>query len=204
MQDTNLEITGGELAAMQDTSFFDVKAAVMKKISAALAGLKDQISENVSQYERQSPGHVFDHPGKISRGENYRGYPYLVLDYPRNFNRDEVFAYRCMFWWGHHFSYTLHVSGSYYEKATDNFIRNYSMLKLDDVFVCVNAQPWEYHFETGNFLPASQVDPVKLLEGKTGSGRFIKLSLRTGLHRWNEIKTDGLRAFDLFSRVLYS
>ncbi|HQW24051.1 MAG TPA: hypothetical protein PLI47_12175, partial [Bacteroidia bacterium] len=32
--------------------------------------------------------------GKIFRGENYRGFPYVLLDCPRLFNRESVFAFR--------------------------------------------------------------------------------------------------------------
>ena len=41
--------------------------------------------------------------GKISRGENYRGLPYLILDYPAYFSQKDIFAFRTMFWWGHFF-----------------------------------------------------------------------------------------------------
>jgi len=50
---------------------------------------------------------------KISRGENYLGLPYLVLDYPRLFRPDAVLAIRTFFWWGHFFSSTLQLSGGY-------------------------------------------------------------------------------------------
>ena len=56
---------------------------------------------------------------KISKGENYKGLPWLVLDYPRYFNKEDIFAIRTLFWWGNFFSITLHISGKYkmrYEK----------------------------------------------------------------------------------------
>jgi len=54
-------------------------------------------------------------PPRISKGENYKGLPWVVLDYPRCFGRDDVLAVRTLFWWGHYFSVTLHLKGSYKE-----------------------------------------------------------------------------------------
>jgi hypothetical protein len=59
---------------------------------------------------------------KISRGENYKG-PMACFDYPRYFNKDDVFAIRTLFWWGN-FSITLHLSGykmKYETKIIDSF-----------------------------------------------------------------------------------
>ena len=44
---------------------------------------------------------------KISKGENYLGLPYVILDYPRIANDDNLFFIRSMFWWGNFFSSTL-------------------------------------------------------------------------------------------------
>ena len=40
--------------------------------------------------------------GKTSRGENLLGYPWMVHDYPRLINRDEIF-FRTQCWFGHGF-----------------------------------------------------------------------------------------------------
>ena len=49
---------------------------------------------------------------KIAKGENYLQLPYVLLDYPRCFDKENIFAIRTMFWWGNFFSITLHLSGS--------------------------------------------------------------------------------------------
>src|SRR6187402_1143085 len=59
------------------------------------------------------PEEIFRTDPKISRGENYKGLPYVILDYPRLFGREDVFAVRTMFWWGHSFHVTLHLKGKY-------------------------------------------------------------------------------------------
>jgi hypothetical protein len=36
-----------------------------------------------------------------------------VLDYPRIFTEEDVFAFRTLFWWGNYLSFTLHLKGKY-------------------------------------------------------------------------------------------
>ena len=50
---------------------------------------------------------------RISRGEQYKGLPWVMLDYPRVFGKENVLAVRTMFWWGHYFTVTLHLKGEY-------------------------------------------------------------------------------------------
>ena len=58
------------------------------------------------------PEAVIQSSPKITRGENYQLLPYVILDYPRCFQKEQVFAIRTMFWWGKGISITLHVSGN--------------------------------------------------------------------------------------------
>lgn len=65
---------------------------------------------------------------KISKGELYRGLPWVMLDYPRWFNHQKGhLAIRVMFWWGNYFVVQLQVSGIYLPpviKKSEEWIRN--------------------------------------------------------------------------------
>jgi hypothetical protein len=51
---------------------------------------------------------------KISKGENYLGYPWVMMDYPRHFHQQKGhLALRVFFWWGHQFVILFQVSGQY-------------------------------------------------------------------------------------------
>lgn len=203
MQDTNFEITSDELKAMQDTSFYKIKWQVTDKISTLFTGLQSEIEANINNINNLMPQHVFSRPGKISKGENYLGFPYLVMDFPRIFEKDNVFAFRTMFWWGHHFSYTLHVGGTYYENTKMNFINRFDLLRHPDIYICVHTDPWAYHYLETNFKPATSFNPHTFIDSRPSSQNFIKLSFRTDFHAWGSVKKDGLSAFQLFCNVLY-
>ena len=65
---------------------------------------------------------------KISKGENYKDLPYVMLDYPRCFQKEKTIAIRTFFWWGNFFSINLQLSGEYKEQALpslqSNFLRS--------------------------------------------------------------------------------
>lgn len=95
---------------------------------------------------------------KISKGEQYRGLPYLVLDYPRKFDALNIFAIRNLFWWGNEFSSTLHLAGQYKTDLRHCIEAAYPSLSKCGYFIGVNEDPWQHHFEEDNYLPVKEMD----------------------------------------------
>ncbi|MDQ6763297.1 MAG: hypothetical protein M3015_11820, partial [Bacteroidota bacterium] len=121
--------------------------------------------------------------GKISKGENYMGLPYAILDYPAVFKKENVFAIRTMFWWGNFFSITLHISGS--ERMQEiNIHKLLKNLLGMNFFLCVNENQWEHDFNRTNYLPASKISGNILAE--ISSNNFLKISKRIDLQKWDE------------------
>lgn len=96
---------------------------------------------------------------KISKGENYLGLPYVILDYPRVSNREGLFFIRSMFWWGNFYSSTLQVSGSFKEKYRKLLINSYESLHNKNYYVGINADPWIHHFEEDNYKRINLLSP---------------------------------------------
>ena len=114
---------------------------------------------------------------KISRGENYRGLPWLVLDQPRYFNREEMLAIRTMFWWGEHFSVTLLVSGGLKKQMEPSLLSAYRMLKTNGYALCIAEDPWEHHFEADHFISMGSVTP-KAYREHVSRHAFFKAGIR--------------------------
>ena len=132
------------------------------------------------------PAAVMKIPSKISKGENYRGLPYLVLDYPRCFDKENIFAIRTLFWWGNFFSITLHLSGVYKTELEDRIIKAHSFLKRTDFSYCVHPGQWEHHFEKDNYVSITSLDK-KEWEKLVRSRGFIKLAQKIPLERWVDV-----------------
>ncbi len=131
--------------------------------------------------------------GKISRGENYEGLPYVILDYPALFSKENIFAIRTMFWWGNFFSITLHVSGEKY-KINKNFINNLSYLADNNFFVCIGDNEWQHTFAVSNYISANQLhqDTFKEICNKS----FFKISKNLELDKWKEAPVFLERSFE--------
>ena len=104
--------TPKELQYIHDTDFLLTKAAVSEKVRSLLNQTHDALRQYVAAEHLSFPEGVQARAGKMARGENYHHLPYQILDYPRKFTREDVFALRTMFWWGHFFSVTFQLGGT--------------------------------------------------------------------------------------------
>lgn len=118
---------------------------------------------------------------KVSRGENYRGLPWVMLDYPRIFGREDVLAIRTMFLWGHGFNITLHLKGRFQSLYLDVIRERRAALGAAGFFAGVHPDEWRHEHTAEVFRPFSEVDVAEL-----GDGGFLKLSAAVGLDRWAE------------------
>ncbi len=140
-------------------------------------------------------------PPKISKGENYKGLPYLMLDYPRLFDKETIFAIRTMFWWGNFFSITLHLAGSYKNQFEDKCISALAILKTHDFFTCIHPEERDHHFDPSNYTAIKYLDQLqweKIIKEKS----FIKIAKRYSLHQWDDADNKLPDDFTLITGVL--
>ena len=122
--------------------------------------------------------------GKISKGENYLGLPYVILDYPAVFSKEKIFAIRTMFWWGNFFSISLHLSGKNFQiQRNTSAVKTF--LKENEFFLCVNENEWQHHFELSNYIVVEQLGDEEFLE--IIKKNFFKISKKIELDKWKEI-----------------
>jgi len=119
---------------------------------------------------------------KISKGENYQGLPYVMLDYPRLFGREDVLAIRTFFWWGHAFSVTLHLKGEYLRRYLPVLKECWARLAEAGFCIGISEDEWRHEHVEGNYRPI-----VSEELGDWGDDLpFLKLSAACGLDRWEE------------------
>src|SRR5436309_811352 len=99
MKETKIQLSGPEMELMCDAGIIFTKNSVLQKVKALFYDLQSELTAcRVESDELRR--NVFSLSPKISRGENYQGLPYMVLDYPRKFTPENIFAIRTLFWWG--------------------------------------------------------------------------------------------------------
>lgn len=177
---------------VQNADLILTKNQIMQKARLLLEQLQDYFITYLKEHQNNLPAEVNTSTPKISRGENYLGLPFLILDYPRCFSKDSIianeantFAIRTMFWWGNFFSITLHLSGSYKKLLENNILAGYTLLKKEKFFISVNKEEWEHHFEKNNF---ERVDALseKVFVKNIRRNTFIKIAHKIPLTKWDE------------------
>jgi hypothetical protein len=107
-----LSLSADELELVCNKDWILTKKMVVDKVYLLLGGLSQQMQDYIESNQLLLPAVVTQSSPKISKGENYLGLPYVMLDYPRYFKSNDTLAIRTFFWWGNFFSISLHLSGA--------------------------------------------------------------------------------------------
>lgn len=201
MNTTKVRLSAEEMALVTRAEWILTKNSIIQKTIQMLAGLQTEQQHLLSSYKSLFPVEIINSSPKISKGENYKGLPYLVLDYPRYFNRKDAFAIRIFFWWGNFFSATLHLSGIYKKNYEKKISSSFETLKGSEFSVCINEDQWEHHFEKDNYVRLDTL-PLANFEEIIGKKDFIKLSKEIPLVQWNEAEKELLKIFNQLINTL--
>ncbi len=186
MNSAKIRLSGEEQLQVLNGDWILTKNRILREIDLFLGELQLNQQVLLSQSGKKLPETVGSIPPKISRGENYQGLPYRVLDYPRCFQPSGIFAVRTLFWWGHFFSVSLHLSGTWKTVTRESVIRHYRQLKDWDFLVCTGADPWQQDPESGQYQLAGQLS-FPAFEKITREQPFIKLVAKHELAGWEQL-----------------
>ena len=143
---SKLTLSDGEMELVTNTEWILTKRKIIDKVQFFFGGLAVAMQEIISGEQEYIPAEVIASAPKIAKGENYLQLPYVLLDYPRCFDKDNVFAIRTMFWWGNFFSCTLHLSGNYKTMFLLALEKNIAAMQNNNFYLCTNTNEWEHHF----------------------------------------------------------
>lgn len=134
---------------------------------------------------KSETAHLFTVAPKISKGENYEGLPYAVLDYPRIAQNGAICFIRSMFWWGNYFSSTLQLSGVYKTQHVPEIARHHALLAQRNYFVGVSTDPWKHHFSANNYVSIKTLSP-RAFEAALQEQAHTKIAAKWPLLQWNQ------------------
>lgn len=198
---TTVQFSDKELELLQNRDFLLSKRFVTQKLQNLLGQLSLAIKATPTHQQFAFPQEMDYLTGKISKGENYQGLPYLVLDFPRLFQKEDIFTFRSMIWWGYEFSFTLHLGGCYQQKYATKLLATLANMTEKEIFVGVNETPWQYYFDTDNYLPLSQIK-YEQLEQHIKQKSFSKISRKCALSDWQHAIEYGTTTYELFFGML--
>jgi hypothetical protein len=190
-EQANVSLSVFELELVTNPDWILTKNRVIQKVYE-LFGL---LSEVYKQYDPLLNEPVQLSP-KIAKGENYKGLPYVMLDYPRYFGKEDVFAIRTFFWWGNFFSITLHLKGRYKTEFETKIISALLKGELNDAWINTSEEEWMHDINNAHVKPVVQSKAAELLHRN-----LVKLTFTIPLQEWNEAKQFLEKKFKLFVKI---
>jgi len=196
MQQTKIHLLPAEMEMVSSPEIILTKNAILQKIKSFLENVQIKQVEILSHYASQLPPEVLTTSPKISRGENYKGLPWLVLDNPRHFQHNNIFAIRTMFWWGNFFSSTLHLSGNNKKNLLIKILENIALLKENNFHVYEGNDEWEHDLNPNSYkdlsnLTGNDVEKICL------ANNFLKLAIKFPIDSLEAIEDKLLRNYEL-------
>jgi len=181
---------------MQNAEVILTKNRVLKKMKVLL----EEVQEMQIDFVRKNnfTNEIFKVSPKISKGENYLGLPYLILDYPRQSFENNFFFIRTMFWWGNFFSCTLHLANNSKEIFRERIQQSY--LPLRNYYIGVNDDQWAHHLQETNFNKIATMEKEKF-EETCESFDHIKIAGKLSLAEWQNASSELYENWKFFLSV---
>jgi hypothetical protein len=186
MKSAKIRLSEEEQLLVMNGDWILTKNRVLEQVSTFLATLQEEQSSWIREQAPRLPASVLAIPAKLSKGEQYLGLPYRVMDYPRCFGPVDTFAIRTIFWWGHYFTVNLQLAGQWKEETTPALIAAFTEMQEGNVWICTGADPWQHQLSEDAYRPSRAMkreEWEKIILGQA----FIKLSARQELSDWEKL-----------------
>ena len=192
---TKIQFLPSEMELVSSPAIILTKNAIIQKVRSFLEEIELKQKKIVTEYKHLLPSEIFNISPKISRGENYKGLPWLVLDNPRFFQSQNIFAIRTLFWWGNFFSITLHLSGRYKLQLNNVIKENLLLLQSNEFFINISNNEWEHDINEENSVSISSLTPEELQQ-IISEKDFLKISIKFPIGNFSEIENNLLKNYE--------
>lgn len=191
-----ISLSSYEIKLVSDPHVLLTKNRIIQKVYELFGELAGDYRTILQAGSLSTVNHI---DAKISRGENYKGLPYVILDYPRQFAKVDVFAIRSFFWWGNFFSITVQLGGVYQNKYAAAIEKAIGQNLFDGWYVGLGDDPWQHHFESDNY---TLIEKEKKYQASNLP--HFKMAKKIPLEKWDEAEFFFKEKFSLLIKVLDS
>lgn len=173
MRKSTIKLTKHELDFASDTIYPETKQTVMLKMQQLFTACGQKLNQN-TLYQELTANTKF----KITKGEQYKSLPYMVLDSPQIKGPEIDLVFRTLFWWGHYVSCNLIVSTTKLEQEQD-----YTAIKqLPKTRLLTGNDLWEQDLDSAEFSKCSALS-VAEIEHLIHTQTYVKLSRKIPLRK---------------------
>jgi hypothetical protein len=181
---TKLLISASELELVTNSEWILTKSKIIARVYELFGEQAEQIRSLLSEKGHLLPEAAVAKSPRIFKGENYKGLPYVILDYPAFFGKQNLFALRTLFWWGNYFSIQLQIAGDVKLQYQDHILKRVRE-SPGNFFICTSNDQWDHDVKSGNYTPVSIINASDL--ASLADKPFIKIVLVYDLKEWNNI-----------------
>ena len=196
MEVSKIHLSSAEMELMQNAEIILTKNRILEKMKLLLEEVQEVQIDFIKKIDLSSE--IFNVSPKISKGENYLGLPYLILDFPRQSSENNFFFIRTMFWWGNFFSCTLHLSGNAKETFKERIKKWYPQLK--DYYISISTDQWVHHLEESDYRKISSITKEQFEENCENLAH-IKIAGRHSLSEWENASLELVKNWKFFLSV---
>lgn len=199
MNAAKIQLSEDELQLVSNANFILTKNRIIQKVYGLFGALA---SDYRNRPFNNVPSQVTGIAPKISRGEQYGGLPYVMLDYPRYFTKEDIFAIRTMFWWGNHFSITLHLKGSFKSQLEDKIIEGDRFPDREKWHVQLSGDEWQHHPTADSHRLLASFRSKEEAKADIKKSGFLKISYYIPIQEWSNAEKELQEKFDSLNKVV--
>jgi hypothetical protein len=191
-----------EFECISNKQFLLVKARALKKTETYFWEISSELETINEELKIPEIQHFTQTRPKVSKGENYKGLPYIILDYPRHFKTNEVFAYRNMFYWGNFFSCTIHLQGQNIKEIRKRLLEKYHELSQNDFYLAIHETPWEYTYSPDNYKKIYELGETEY-RNILNTHPFIKISRSIPLEEYRQFQKFSSETYRFLINIMF-
>jgi hypothetical protein len=191
-----IQLSEEEMQLVSNPSWILTKHRIIEKVYGLFGSLSAQMQSYLQQQKHALPQQVLQSPPKISKGEQYESMPYVVLDYPRLFSKEDVFAVRSFFWWGNYFSITLHLKGKFHQQWYKKIAIAVAEKKLADFYFSYEGNEFSFDLSADNYFFSGEINNFP---GDAAAQQpFLKISYKISFAQWESAEQRLMQVFARF------
>lgn len=199
MNSAKIHLSTDELMLVKYGEWILTKNVIIQKVYTLFGILAEQLREQISKNNLLRKGESIS--AKISKGDNYNGLPYVMMDCPRLFGREDVFSIRTFFWWGNYFSVTLHLKGQFQKIFAESIRKHIDLLAQNEFFLCVDGDEWEHDLRSANYFLLRKMS-CHALDAYFIDPGFVKLSARIDFTKWDKSEQEIIKLYEVIVRSI--
>ncbi len=172
---------------------FELKNQIDKEVGQLLHEFQNKLANLLNHESFSLPTKLSKQPGKINKGNNHKGFPFQVSDFPAVLGETDAFSFRAVVWYGNFFSFSLILKGQIKNRFQLPFIK-----LLDKGFsLSLNENIWETTSTSVMNLPINNKnqDKAKSLISESEGIRIFKTYSLNQIHDFERLGVECFREF---------